>query len=205
MTEPIGAPVAVVLASASAARAQLLRAAGVTLTIDPAAIDEDEVKTSLRQSGADGAAVAESLAELKALRIARRHPAALVIGADQVLQQGAELHDKPPDLAAARQQLRALRGRTHELISAVVVVRDGVRLWHHVGRARLTMRAFTDRFLEQYLTDAGDEALGSVGAYRLEGKGVQLFQRIEGDYFTILGLPLLPVVDYLREQGALPS
>jgi septum formation protein len=203
MTGQIGVPV--VLASASAARAQLLRAAGVALAIDPAAIDEDEVKASLRQSGADGAAVAERLAELKALRIANRHPAALVIGADQVLQQGAELYDKPPDLAAARRQLLALRGQTHELISAVVIVRDGVRLWHHVGRAKLTMRTFTDQFLEQYLTEAGDEALGSVGAYRLEGRGVQLFQRIEGDYFTILGLPLLPVVDFLREQGVLPS
>jgi septum formation protein len=203
MTGQVSVPV--VLASASAARAPLLRAAGVALVIDPAAIDEDEVKASLRLSGADGAVVAESLAELKALRIARHHPAALVIGADQVLQQGADLYDKPQGLAAARRQLLALRGRTHELISAVVIVRDGIRLWHHVGRARLTMRAFTDSFLEQYLTEAGGEALGSVGAYRLEGRGVQLFQRIDGDYFTILGLPLLPVVDFLREQGTLPS
>jgi septum formation protein len=135
------------------------------------------------------------------MRISRRHPGALVIGADQVLRHGEQLLDKPMDRAAARRQLTALRGQRHELISAVVAVRDGIRLWHHVGRAGLDMRDFSDSFLEHYLRTAGDAVLAAVGAYQLEGPGVQLFQRIEGDYFTILGLPLLPLLDFLRAQG----
>ena len=196
---------ALVLASASPVRAQLLRAAGIELIIDPAAIDEDEIKASMRQAGTTGAELAETLAELKAARTARRHPGAMVIGADQVLALGEELFDKPADLVAARRQLLALRGRTHELLSAVVAVRDGTRLWHHVGRASLTMRDFSDEFLDNYLASAGSVALGSVGAYQLEGLGAQLFRQIAGDYFTILGLPLLPLLDFLREHRMLPA
>ena len=196
------APV-VVLASASAARAALLQGAGVAVAVEAAAIDEAEVKASLRAAGAAAAEVAESLAELKAQRIARRHPGALVIGADQVLDCDGTLFDKPTDAADARRQLLLLRGRRHELVSAAVVVRDGVRLWHHVGRATLTMRRFSDAFLDDYLDAAGDAVLASVGAYQVEGVGAQLFARIDGDYFTILGLPLLPVLDFLREQGVL--
>ena len=196
---------ALVLASASPVRAQLLRAAGIALIIDPAAIDEDEIKASMRQAGATGAELAETLAELKAARTARRHPGAMVIGADQVLALGEELFDKPADLAAARRQLLALRGRTHELLSAVVAVRDGTRLWHHVGRASLTMRDFSEEFLDDYLASTGSAALGSVGAYQLEGLGAQLFRQIAGDYFTILGLPLLPLLDFLREHRMLPA
>jgi len=196
-------PPAVVLASASRARVALLRGAGVTVAVEAAAIDEAEVKASLRAAGAAAAEVAESLAELKAQRIARRHPGALVIGADQVLDCDGTLFDKPTDAAEARRQLLLLRGRRHELVSAAVVVRDGVRLWHHVGRATLTMRRFSDAFLDDYLDAAGDAVLASVGAYQVEGVGAQLFARIDGDYFTILGLPLLPVLDFLREQGVL--
>ncbi|MGH6931589.1 MAG: Maf family protein [Dongiaceae bacterium] len=201
-----GKPTAtVVLASASAARARLLRAAGLPIQVDPAAIDEDEIKASLRQAGATAAQLAETLAELKAMRISRRHPGALVVGADQVLQQGDVLFDKPADIAAARRQLTALRGQDHDLVSAVVVVRDGVRLWQHIGQARLTMRDFSELFLDQYLSNAGGAVLGSVGAYQFEGLGIQLFRRVDGDYFTILGLPLLPLLDFLREQGVVSS
>jgi hypothetical protein len=129
----------------------------------------------------------------------------LVIGADQVLECDGVLFDKPVDLAAARAQLLALRGRTHRLVSAVVLARDGQRAWHHVDRADLTMRDFSAGFLDHYLESSGDAVLSSVGAYQLEGRGVQLFVRIDGDYFSILGLPLLPLLDILREQGVLPS
>jgi nucleoside triphosphate pyrophosphatase len=190
----------IVLASGSATRARLLRAAGIAFATDVPAIDEAEVKHSLKAAGAAPAAIAETLTELKAQRISRRHPGALVLGADQVLDCAGEVYDKPADLAAARQQLLALRGRKHELISAVVVLRDGARIWHHAGRAGLTMRDFSDDFLDRYLADAGAAVLSSVGAYQLEGPGAQLFQRIEGDYFTILGLPLLPLLDFLREH-----
>ncbi len=194
-------PPAVVLASASRIRAELLRKAGVECTVAPAHIDEEEVKRSLRGEGADGAAIADTLAELKARHLAPRFPGALIVGADQVLDCQGTLFDKPPDLDHARAHLVALRGRTHDLVSAVSVLRDGVRLWHHIARARLTMRDFSDDFLDAFLTEAGESALASVGGYQLEGPGVQLFERIEGDYFTILGLPLLPLLDFFRNHG----
>jgi septum formation protein len=199
------AAAAVVLASASPVRAALLRAAGVPLTVDVAAIDEAEVKTSLRTARAEPAAIAEALAELKAQRVAHRHPGSLTIGADQVLECDGMLFDRPSDLAAARSQLLALRGRDHRLVSAVVLMRDGRRVWHHADRANLKMRNFSTAFLDRYLQSAGDAALSSVGAYQLEGIGAQLFAAIDGDYFTILGLPLLPLLDILREHGILPS
>ncbi|MGH6929370.1 MAG: Maf family protein [Dongiaceae bacterium] len=195
----------VVLASASTARAALLRAAGVTAAVDAAAIDEAEVKASLRSAHASATNVAETLAELKAQRVSLRHPGALVVGADQILECDGHVFDKPVELSEARRQLLALRGRRHQLWSAVVLVRDGQRLWHHVGRADLLMREFSERFLDDYLRSAGDAALSSVGSYQIEGLGVQLFASVDGDYFTILGLPLLPLLDILREQGALPS
>jgi nucleoside triphosphate pyrophosphatase len=195
----------VVLASASAVRAALLRAAGIPIQIDAAAIDEAEVKASLQAERATSAAIAETLAELKAQRVSRRHAGRLVIGADQVLDCDGVLFDKPADLAAARGQLLALRGRRHQLVSAVVLERDGQRLWHHVDCAELTMRNFSTGFLDRYLQSAGQAAVSSVGAYQLEGLGAQLFAHVEGDYFTILGLPLLPLLDILREHGILPS
>jgi len=193
------------LASGSATRAAMLRAAGLAVMVEPAQVDEDEVKTGLKREGADAAEVAETLAELKAMRVSRRHPGALVIGADQMLVCDGAWFDKPGSRAAARGQLLALRGRQHELVSAVSVVRGGARLWHHRDRARLRMRAFSDAFLERYLDLVGDDVLSTVGAYRLEGPGVQLFARIEGDHFTILGLPLLPLLDFLRGHGAVPA
>jgi septum formation protein len=192
---------AVILASASSARAEMLHRAGVVCTIEPARVDEDEVKRGMRASGAGAAELAETLAELKGRKISARHGGALVIGADQVLNCQSRWFDKPADRAQARTQLLALRGKLHELISCVCVIRDGQRLWHHVGRARLTMRPFTEEFLDDYLDRAGDAVLQSVGAYQLEGLGAQLFSRVDGDYFTILGLPLLPLLDFLRNHG----
>lgn len=193
----------IVLASGSAARQAMLAAAGVTFAVDVAPVDEGAVKAALRQDGADPVLVAETLAEVKAARVSARHPGALVLGADQMLECGGEWFDKPGDEAAARRQLVALRGRTHRLISAAVVVRDGRRLWAHAEDARLTMRGFSDGFLDTYMEKAGTAVLSSVGAYQLEGLGAQLFARIEGDHFTILGLPLLAVLDFLRENGEL--
>lgn len=195
----------IILASASAVRSALLRAAGVPIAVEAAAIDEIEAKASLRAAQATAAAIAEALAELKAQRVSRRHLRGLVIGADQVLECDGVILDKPADLAEARRQLLALRGRRHQLLSAVVLVRDGQRLWHHVGRADLLMREFSEQFLDDYLRSVGDAALSSVGSYQIEGLGAQLFASIDGDYFTVLGLPLLPLLDILREHGALRS
>ena len=191
----------IVLASASQVRRTLLTAAGLDVAVDPAAVDEAAVKASLAAEGVGPSEIAEALAELKASRVSPGHPGRLVIGADQILECEGRSFDKPADRAAARLQLATLRGRRHSLFSAVVVLRDGQRLWHHVGRADLTMRAFSESFLESYLDRAGSAATASVGAYQLEGLGAQLFQRIEGDYFTILGLPLLPLLDFLRGVG----
>lgn len=198
-------PPPLVLASASPTRLRLLRAAGLAVAVDPAAIDEGEVKRSLKAEGAPPERAAETLAEWKAQTVSRRHPGALVLGADQILACDGAWFDKPADRAAARAQLRALRGRSHELLSAALLVRDGARLWHAVGRARLAMRPFGDGFIEDYLAAVGDAALQSVGAYQVEGRGIQLFERIEGDWFTILGLPLLPLLAVLREHGLVPA
>ncbi|MEE8535449.1 MAG: Maf family protein [Kiloniellales bacterium] len=195
----------VVLASASPSRAALLRQAGVPVVIELARVDEGEVKTALAAEGADASLAAEALAELKAQKISRRHGSALVIGADQILDCDGVWHDKPEDLDQAARQLRALAGRTHRLVSAVCVVRQGTRIWHRVEEARLTVRPLGDRFIADYLAAVGPAALSSVGAYQLEGLGAQLFARIEGDYFTILGLPLLPLMDVLRNHGVVPT
>jgi septum formation protein len=193
----------VVLASGSRFRAAMLEAAGVPVAADPAAVDEGAVKSAMRQQGAGSGETAEALAALKAQQTSRRYPDTLVIGADQMLECEGEWFDKPVDLAQARRTLMKLRGRTHELLTAVCVVRDGLVLWHHVARARLTMRPFGDGFLESYLEKTGDGACDSVGAYQLEGLGAQLFSRIEGDHFTIVGLPLLPLLDFLRGHGVI--
>lgn len=192
-----------VLASGSAARAKLLAEAGLRCEARPALVDEAEVKAALSAEGATAYHAAETLAELKAIRVARDAPGALVIGADQMLECDGEWFDKPADRAAAAQTLRSLSGRPHRLISAVCVVRDGERLWHHTEHATLFVRPLSGDFIEAYLDAAGDAALSSVGAYQLEGLGAQLFARIDGDYFAILGLPLLPLLDFLRGRGVL--
>jgi septum formation protein len=182
----------------------MLRAAGVEIEVVPARVDEDELKLSLKQQNADPETAAIALAELKALQVSRGRPGRLVLGADQMLDCDGAWFDKPANRPAARDQLLALREKTHRLTSAAVLARDGQRIWHHAATARLTMRAFTETFLERYLDAAGDAVLSSVGAYQLEGLGAQMFKQIDGDFFTILGLPLLPVLDILREQNQLP-
>ncbi|OYD86121.1 Maf family protein [Azospirillum brasilense] len=198
-----GAVPTVVLASGSRTRAEMMERAGVRVILAPAAVDEEEIKLAARAEGAPVEDVAEALAELKAQRVTRKHPGALVIGADQMLECEGRWFDKPADRDAARAQLQDLRGKTHRLVSCAVVIRDGERLWHHVDRARLAMRPFSDTFLDSYLNAAGDDVLGSVGAYHLEGLGAQLFHRVDGDFFTILGLPLLPLLGFLRVHGVI--
>ncbi|TAJ35364.1 MAG: septum formation protein Maf [Reyranella sp.] len=192
---------ALILASASPSRRQLLTSAGLVFEVEPSGVDEDEVKRSLLGERARPQDVAEALAELKAKRVSARHPAALVIGADSTLACNGRQFDKPATLAAARQQLLSLAGQTHELCSSVVVARAGVRLWHCNERARLTMRPLTDSFVDAYLARAGEQVTTSVGAYQLEGLGAHLFSRVDGDYFTILGLPLLPLLSFLAGHG----
>jgi septum formation protein len=189
-----------ILASGSPTRLAALTAAGLAVRAEPAAIDEDEIRASCRAEGADAAAAAAALAELKAVRVSRRHPDALVIGADQMLDCGGVWFEKPSDRARARASLVALRGKTHELVSAVCAAEGGRRIWHHIARAHLTMRDFSDGFLEAYLDALGTDALEAVGAYHVERLGIQLFGRIEGDHSTILGLPLLPLLDFLRNH-----
>jgi septum formation protein len=190
-----------ILASASAARARLLAAAGVEVRVEPATIDEQAVKHAYQAERRAASDCALALSEAKARWVAARHAGALVIGADQILVCNGRWFDKPSDLGDARAQLLALRGRTHELVTAVCVVRDRTRLWHTLSRPKLTVREFSDAFLDAYLALEGATVLGSVGAYRLEGRGVQLFARIEGDHFAILGLPLLELLGFLRERG----
>ena len=181
----------------------MLAAAGVSVTALSPGVDESEVKLSLQGEGAEAGDAAETLAELKAHRLSLRYPDALVIGADQMLDCDGRWFDKPVDIAAARHQLQDLRGKRHQLVTAAVVMRAGQRIWHYIERANLTMRPFSDVFLDDYLEKTGDGVLSSVGAYQLEGLGSQLFSRVDGDHFTILGLPLLPLLDLLREYGVI--
>lgn len=182
----------------------MLASAGVVFSVEPAAVDEAAIKMSLRARGEDAATTAAELALKKAEAIAFRHPGALVIGSDQVLSCDGLSFDKPADRAAAKEQLITLRGRPHELISAVVVLASGTAPWTHVGRAELVMRPFSDSFIDGYLDRVGEAALQSVGAYQIEGLGVQLFDSIRGDFFTIMGMPLLPLLDVLRRHGVVP-
>jgi septum formation protein len=187
-----------VLASKSDVRGKILAAAGLRFEIRPAPIDERALEA--KAGITDAAAAARLLARAKAEVVAEQRPGHVVLGADQTLARGSLRFSKPKDRAAAADQLRALRGRTHELHSALALVRDGKVLFDCFDSARLTMRNFSDRFLDDFLEMAGDAAMSSVGGYQLEGIGVQLFERIEGDYFTILGLPLLPLLGYLRQN-----
>jgi septum formation protein len=196
---------ALILASASSTRQAMLRVAGVEFAVDVAAIDETSVLEALEAEKAKPRDAADLLAEMKALKVSAKHPGALVIGADQILSLGSKFFAKPANLAAAREQLQELRGQTHHLTSAVVVARDGNVIWREVREAKLTMRPFSDTFLDNYLKNVGPSALSSVGGYQIEALGAQLFSRIDGDYFTILGLPLLPLLDMLRTQGVLKS
>jgi septum formation protein len=192
----------IVLASTSAARRDMLSAAGVIHEAVAAAVDEEAAKQALRHL--DGRSLADALAELKAVKLSSRRPGDLVLGCDQTLElEDGTLIEKPG--AALAEQLYQLQGKTHRLYSAVVAAENGQSVWRHVERAKLTMRPLSDAFIADYVTDEGASVAGCVGGYRIEGRGVQLFSRIEGSHFTILGLPLLPLLAWLRARGDIAS
>ncbi len=192
-----------ILASGSAIRRKVLEAAGVAFEVDVPRVDEEAAKASLRRDGLKPRDQADALAALKALSVSQRREG-LVIGADQMLAIEGETLDKPRDRAEARSHLMRMRGESHELLCAAVIARGGEVIWRHIETPRLRMRQFSDAFLEDYLDRGGDALLSSVGAYQLEGLGAHLFERVDGDYFSVLGLPLLPLLAFLREQGAVP-
>lgn len=194
-------PTRLVLASASPFRKALLENAGLAFDIEPARIDERVIEQTL--GGLTAEDVASVLAEAKAQDVSDRNPGALVIGSDQTLSLNGEIFHKPADMEEARRRLLQLSGRTHALNSAVVLVRDGETIWRHVSVARMTMRELDPGFIGRHLSNVGGQALSSVGAYQFEGEGLQLFERFEGDYFTIIGLPLLPLLAKLRELQAI--
>ena len=195
---------AIVLASKSAARAQLLAGAGVAFETVGSGVDEEAAKARLLSDDADPRDIALALAETKAVVVSTRR-AGLIIGADQTLDLDGSLYDKVATLEEARHRLERLRGRTHRLHSGVAVARDGVVVWRGTDSAALTMRGFSDGFLDAYLARNGEAALSSVGCYQLEGEGLQLFERIEGDYFTILGLPMLGLLAFMRREGVIAA
>ncbi|MBN9242555.1 MAG: Maf-like protein [Mesorhizobium sp.] len=195
-------PEKLILASGSPFRKAMLEHAGVMIEAIPADLDERALEAPLKGSGASPEDVALVLAEAKAVAVSENHPGRLVLGCDQTLSLGDEIFHKPADMEDARRHLLALSGKTHHLNSAAVLARDGKVLWSHVGVAALTMRTLDPAFVGRHLARVGPKALQSVGAYQIEGEGIQLFETIEGDYFTIVGLPLLAVLAELRDLGA---
>ncbi len=192
-----------VLGSGSAGRRMVLANAGLDFEVMRPAVAEEAIKARFlagREESGGMEALAQALADAKAVDVSARTPMA-VLGADQVLTLDGALFSKPADMAAARAQLLTLRGRAHLLISALAVAREGRVVWRHVDVARMTMRDFSEDFLDAYLEKVGEKALASVGAYQVEGPGIQLFERVEGDFFTIIGLPLLPFLSWLRDAG----
>lgn len=194
-----------ILASSSTIRRKLLESAGLSVQTAAARIDENMIRDSLLAEGATPRDVADTLAEMKAMRTAERYPEAVIIGCDQVLEFQGEVWSKPESPQHAQDQLGLLRGKTHRLLSAIVVCHQGQPVWRHVGIARLTMRDFSDSYLAAYLARNWPSVGQSVGAYKLEEEGIRLFSAIEGDHFTILGLPLLPLLSYLTLRGFIES
>lgn len=194
-------PRPLLLASASRIRLQLLASAGIAVTAKAMHLDEEAIRESLTAEGASPRNLADHLAEMKAAKLAQREPAALVLGCDQVLVLNQRVLAKPESRADARAQLMALRGQSHQLLSAAVLYDAGQPIWRHIGEARLTMRGFSDGYLDRYLDRNWPGISQSVGGYQVEQEGVRLFSRIEGDYFTILGLPLLALLSYLGDRG----
>lgn len=191
-----------VLASGSAGRRALLENAGIPHDVMTASIDEDAAKAALRADGLGPRDLADALAELKALKVSAKRPGDLVLGCDQTLAfDDGTMFDKAPDRAALAGQLRQLSGNTHSLFSAIVLAEQGQPVWRHVERVRMTMRPLSDAFIADYLEAEGDALLGCVGGYRIEGRGAQLFSRIDGSHFSIVGLPLLRLLDFLRTRG----
>lgn len=194
-----------ILASSSKARHTMLKNAGVECEAIASMIDEEGYKQAMKAEGANAAQAAETLAEMKALRMYRQRPDGIVIAADQMLECNGTWFDKPKDRDNTRAQLLALRGKTHQLVSAAVIYKEGSRIWGTIDTAHLTMRNFTEEWLDDYLDAAGEDIFHCVGGYQLEGIGAQLFTEVRGDYFTVLGLPLLPLIGFLRDHGVLKA
>lgn len=195
----------VILASGSSIRALMLRNAGVVVDVVVPRVDEAAIRDALLAEDAHPRDIADALAEAKARKVGMKHQSDWVLGCDQVLAIGGQIMEKPATVEAARTQLAQLRGQMHQLLSAVVIYQGGAPVWRHVGVARLTMRDFSDEYLESYLSRNWPEIGASVGAYQLESEGVRLFSSIVGDYFTILGLPLLEVLNYLSLRGVIDA
>ena len=195
----------IILASASTARAAMLRAARVDFTQQPARVDEAAIRAALAEDGATPRDMADALAEFKALKASERNPGALVIGSDQILDLDGNALAKPEGLDAARDQIAQLRGRTHKLHSAAVIAQGGRPVWRHIGQARLTMRAFSDAYLDSYLARNWPVIAGCVGGYHIEAEGIRLFSAVEGAWPVILGMPLLEILGYLAQRGDIAS
>lgn len=195
----------IILASASETRATMLRNAGLMFTITPGRVDEEAVRSSLLAEGGSARDLADTLAEMKARKISDRNPKALVIGADQVLACEDRVFAKPETPDEARSHLRSLSGKTHHLYSAAVVFENGQPLWRHVGTVRMTMHDLGDAYIADYVARTWDQIRHSVGCYQIEAEGVRLFSRIEGDFFHILGLPIIELLTWLRIRGDIPA
>jgi len=194
----------IILASGSGIRKQILMEAGLDFDIIIKAVDEGAIKKAMLEQGAPIHDIADTLAEAKAMRVSRQTEG-LVIGADQIMMMDGQLYDKPETIEMARERLKHMRGKTHYLIGAVVICENGNPVWRHMAKTTLTMRDFSDEFLNHYLEAEGNHVTRSVGAYRFEGRGAQLFSHVDGDFFSILGLSLLPVLDYLRTREVILS
>lgn len=194
----------IILASGSSIRRQILTGAGLAYEVVVKPVDEAAIKASMLAEGAKVRDIADALAEAKSLRVSRTRPG-FVIGADQIMEMDGEVFDKPKDMAEARARLLDMRGKSHKLIGAVVISENGAPVWRHASKTVLTVRDFSEEFLDEYLKLEGEDLLQSVGGYKFEGRGAQLFSHVEGDFFSILGLSLLPVLDYLRIRGAIAT
>lgn len=192
----------IILASGSAIRKDILSGAGLSYEVIVKPVDEATIKNSMLAEGAKPREIADALAQAKSIKVSRNHPG-LVIGADQVMVMEGRLFDKPKDLTEARTRLLSMRGKPHQLIGAVVICENGEPVWRHASKTSLHVRDFSDAFLDAYIEAEGADILSSVGGYKFEGRGAQLFSHVEGDFFSILGLSLLPVLDYLRTRAAI--